>query len=63
MVYFSNHDVKVDTNITQISLETGIRAEDIISTLQYLDMIKVRIISHHPDKLPFDLSRICSNAF
>lgn len=42
MDYFANHDVAVDTNITQISLETGIRAEDIISTLQYLDMIKVR---------------------
>lgn len=43
MVYFANHDVAVDTNITQISSETGIRAEDIISTLQYLDMIKVSL--------------------
>ncbi|GAX21532.1 histone acetyltransferase MYST1 [Fistulifera solaris] len=41
MLYFANHDVTVDTNITQISAETGIRSEDIISTLQYLDMIKV----------------------
>jgi histone acetyltransferase MYST1 len=37
-----NHDIKTDTNIQEISKETGIRTEDLISTLQSLDMIKVR---------------------
>jgi len=41
MHFLANHDVAADTNINEISRETGIRTEDLISTLQFLDMIKV----------------------
>ena len=44
MTILSKHDVKKDTNIQQISLESGIVREDLISTLQSLDMIKVGIL-------------------
>eukprot|EP00980_Cylindrotheca_fusiformis_P015870 scaffold4637_cov128-Cylindrotheca_fusiformis.AAC.41 len=36
----SRHDPRKDITIKDISMQTGIKAEDIISTLQYLDMIK-----------------------
>jgi len=39
----ANHKEGDDTNINQISEQTGIRSEDLISTLQSLDMIKVRL--------------------
>jgi histone acetyltransferase MYST1 len=38
---FKNHDMTKDISIKDISSETGIKTEDIISTLQSLDMIKV----------------------
>lgn len=34
------HDPKEDISIKDMSMKTGIKTEDIISTLQYLDMIK-----------------------
>jgi len=36
----AEHDPKVDISIKDMSIKTGIKTEDIISTLQYLDMIK-----------------------
>ncbi|KAG7341427.1 acyl-CoA N-acyltransferase [Nitzschia inconspicua] len=36
----AKHDPKEDLTIRDISIQTGIKTEDIISTLQYLDMIK-----------------------
>lgn len=36
----ADHDPKADISIKDISMRTGIKTEDIISTLQYLDMIK-----------------------
>ena len=36
----ANHDPKENISIRDISERTGIKTEDIISTLQYLDMIK-----------------------
>eukprot|EP00934_Nitzschia_sp_Nitz4_P008452 Nitzschia sp. Nitz4//scaffold76_size158648//130885//132553//NITZ4_002567-RA/size158648-augustus-gene-0.144-mRNA-1//1//CDS//3329557908//8442//frame0 len=36
----ASHDPKTDISIKDISIGTGIKTEDIISTLQYLDMIK-----------------------
>ena len=41
MHLLAKHDLARDTNINQIATETGIRTEDLISTLQSLDMIKV----------------------
>ena len=38
---FKDHDMKHDISIKDISSSTGIKTEDIISTLQSLDMIKV----------------------
>jgi histone acetyltransferase MYST1 len=38
--FLAAHDPKQDISIRDISMETGIKTEDIISTLQYLDMIK-----------------------
>jgi histone acetyltransferase MYST1 len=38
---FKDHDMTKDISIKDISSETGIKTEDIISTLQSLDMIKV----------------------
>ena len=37
----ADHDTSQDLSIKEISERTGIKAEDIISTLQSLDMIKV----------------------
>jgi MOZ/SAS family len=37
----AEHDTSQDISIKDMSVQTGIKAEDIISTLQYLDMIKV----------------------
>lgn len=36
----AEHDPKKDISVRDISIQTGIKTEDIISTLQYLDMIK-----------------------
>jgi hypothetical protein len=36
----AKHDPTKDISIKDISLQTGIKTEDIISTLQYLDFIK-----------------------
>jgi histone acetyltransferase MYST1 len=38
---FRDHDLTKDIAIKDISIETGVKTEDIISTLQSLDMIKV----------------------
>jgi histone acetyltransferase MYST1 len=41
MHLLNNHDTSKDITIHDISMQTGIKTEDIISTLQSLDMIKV----------------------
>jgi histone acetyltransferase MYST1 len=41
MHLLANYDTKTDISINDISIQTGIRSEDLISTLQSLDMIKV----------------------
>lgn len=41
MTLFLNHEPKTDISMTDLSVHTGIKMEDIISTLQSLDMIKV----------------------
>ena len=41
MNLLANHDTSENTSINEISKETGIKTEDLISTLQSLDMIKV----------------------
>lgn len=40
MNLLAEHDPNEDISIKDISMKTGIKTEDIISTLQYLDMIK-----------------------
>jgi histone acetyltransferase MYST1 len=37
----ADHDTSQDISIKDMSVQTGIKSEDIISTLQSLDMIKV----------------------
>jgi histone acetyltransferase MYST1 len=37
----ADHDTSQDISIKDMSVQTGIKTEDIISTLQSLDMIKV----------------------
>lgn len=41
MHFLDNYDMTQNITIADISEKTGIKVEDIISTLQYLDMIKV----------------------
>ena len=41
MHLLAEHDTSQDITLTDMSLKTGIKTEDIISTLQSLDMIKV----------------------
>ena len=41
MNLLANHDTKSDISINDISSQTGIKTEDLISTLQSLEMIKV----------------------
>ena len=41
MNLFANHDTSKDISINDITVQTGIKTEDIISTLQSLDMIEV----------------------
>jgi histone acetyltransferase MYST1 len=45
MNVLANYDIKLNLSITDISNQTGIKTEDLISTLQYLNMIKVRTIN------------------
>jgi hypothetical protein len=40
MHLLADHDPNEDISVKDISVRTGIKTEDIISTLQYLDMIK-----------------------
>jgi len=37
----AEHDTSKDISLKDITMQTGIKTEDIISTLQSLDMIKV----------------------
>lgn len=41
MQLLDSYDLTQNITISDISEQTGIKVEDIISTLQYLDMIKV----------------------
>lgn len=41
MTILANHDPSEDISIESMAESTGIRVEDLISTLQALDMIKV----------------------
>ena len=41
MHLLDSYDMTENITITDISERTGIKVEDILSTLQYLDMIKV----------------------
>lgn len=44
MHVLQNYDTTTNLTITDISNQTGIRSEDLISTLQHLNMIKVRYV-------------------